>query len=84
MNPYAHQLGMGHELLWEDPKGDMLWTHPPHNHWFPVDVSSGIRHQVIEGSPDNMDQLTIAGKFGCPDCGIVGQVRHGKWIPDAQ
>jgi hypothetical protein len=81
MNPYAHQLGQGHEILWEDRRSNMFWTHPGHTHWFPVDVTSGTRHQVIEGTPDDMSNLTIAGPFGCPDCGVRGSVRHGRWVP---
>lgn len=77
-NPYAHQLGDGHQILWEDNR--MLWGHDGHDYWFPVDVRSGSRHIVTNGTPDDMSELTIDGAFGCPDCGVRGYVQEGKWV----
>jgi hypothetical protein len=78
-NAYAYQLGDGHQLLWEDD--NMLWGHDGHNYWIPVDVKSGIRHRVTYGTPESMNEITIEGAFGCPDCGVRGYVQGGKWVP---
>jgi hypothetical protein len=79
-------IGHGVDLWWDDDGRVFSWRHPACRAWArlrfrPDPESTG--HELIDGSPDNTDALTIRGSLLCPKdgCGFHGHITRGKWVP---
>jgi hypothetical protein len=76
-----HHGGVGIDFYWwhDCPP---LRDKPDRNSLRTIDTSSGERHAITGGSLAGGD-LTIHGGSGsipCPQCGLHGWVRGGKWV----
>lgn len=78
----GRDLGNGHRWMFDD-RGDGMWHNGVCRPWHRVDLTSGTRHRISAGGPDDLDHLTIEGSIMCvcPErSGHHGWVRDGRWV----
>jgi hypothetical protein len=61
--------------------------HPTWTHWCPMDKCDpgrGVSQWAMAGTPQHPVQqrepLTLDGSLLCPNCGLHGWIREGRWV----